>query len=74
MKDSVKAKLNETYQEMKPYLHDKAQYPTLYGMCEKCELWCNEEHDYAECKDRPCFINFLGYAYIDWCDSWEGDE
>ena len=68
MKDSIKDKLEECYRHIEPYLHDQE---ILTDMCKRCENWMGSEHDYSECREKPCFICYLGYEYMAWCDSWE---
>lgn len=66
----MERKLEETYESIKPYI-SKRDTPLLIKMCEKCECWMGKEHDYAECRNKPCFKLFLGYEYAKWCDSYE---
>ena len=70
MKRSVERKIEEAYVHIKGHLNDTACVPLLHEMCSKCEMWCGtEEHDYSECRYKPCFICFLGFEYMEWCDS-----
>lgn len=71
----IQSKLDETYNHVRPYLHvdGKNASPAikaLHEMCSTCEVFTGDEHDYTECKNRPCFECFLGYEYACWCDSW----
>ena len=54
---SIKQKLEETYNHILPYIHELED---LRKMCESCENYCGEIHDYAECKGKPCFSFYLG--------------
>ena len=61
-------KIEESYQHIKLYLKSQK---ILREMCEHCERYCGESHDYEECLDMPCFKCFLGYSYLEWETSWE---
>lgn len=62
---NVERKLEEAYQHMIPYM-DKECAPELFDMCTNCERWMGKGHDYKVCRARPCFINWLGLAYLQW--------
>lgn len=65
--------LDETYNHIKYYLNDKDAGESiclLHEMCNKCEFYCGKEHDYEECRNKPCFKLFLGYEYMCWETSW----
>lgn len=43
----------------------------LHSMCSNCECFCGiENHDYSECRFKPCFKLFLGYAHAEWLEAW----
>ena len=66
MDKELDRKLEEAYQHMIPYM-DKENAPELIAMCENCRFWSSDEkHYYDECRNRPCFINWLGLAYLKW--------
>lgn len=64
--------LTESYNHIQPYLHDYegSSGKWLQQMCKKCEMYCGEEHDYEECRNKPCFKLFLGCEYTEWELSW----
>lgn len=66
----LECKLEEAYQHMKPYM-GKEETSELLNMCKYCERWVGDTHNYNECRNMPCFINWLGYAYLKWETSWE---
>lgn len=68
--ERLERKLEEAYQHMKPYM-DEGNAPELFAMCKRCGKWCGTSHDYEECRDTPCFKNWLGYSYLRWETSWE---
>lgn len=61
-------RIEESYVHIKPYL---AQQDELYLMCRDCERWNGKEHDYTECRDRPCFIFWLAFKYLKWSLGYE---
>lgn len=65
---SVQSKVDEAYDHVMLYIEDYRD--DLEEMCQYCECYCGKEHDYTECKDRPCFVGFLCEAYLDWADSY----
>ena len=67
----INEQLEEMYKEIKPYLDNEDEFPMLYKMCEACGLWCGNEHDYSECREKPCFKFFLGYAYLKCANSYD---
>ena len=62
-------KLEEAYKHIKPYLKEQQ---ILREMCQNCEFYCGEEHDYEECRHKACFRCYLGYEYLQWSASYEG--
>lgn len=69
---NIEHKLEECYCHIKPYI-SKKETPLLIQMCQRCEMWCGKNHDYSECRNNPCFKLFLGYEYLIWSSSYEGD-
>lgn len=70
-KERIEKKLEESYQHIKPYLKEQK---ILEELCQGCEEWYGENHDYEECRNRPCFKMFLGYEYMCWEDSFRSGE
>ncbi len=68
--DGVNRKINETYDNILPYLDDEETTESLREMCEGCERYCGENHDYSECRYNPCFIFWLAYEYLEWGEGW----
>ena len=66
MKKETRWQLDESWQNVKPYLKDEEK---LKEMCQNCEAWCGKEHDYNECLNKPCFQFFLAYNYLEWSNS-----
>ena len=64
----VEEKIEEYYNRMSDYIPKDEE---LKEMCQNCECWCGENHDYSECRNKPCFRFFLGYGYLQWATSWE---
>ena len=71
-KDRIERKLEESYKHIKPYLNHKNEVGILHEMCGRCEKYVGNDHDFAECRNEPCFICFLGFEYMCWEDSFEG--
>lgn len=59
--------IKDDWKRIKPYLN--CEFPELKEMCKRCEEWLGEKHDYMECIDRPCFIFFRCYAYLDFSNT-----
>ncbi|WP_407453536.1 hypothetical protein [Methanobrevibacter sp.] len=53
----------EAYQHIKPYLNKTED---LKKMCESCEGYCGEEHNYEECRNMQCFKFYLSHVYLNW--------
>ena len=67
MKKETEIQLEESYNHFKPYIKkDKL----LHEMCCKCGKWCGKEHNYDECRNETCFKLYLGFKYLDWCNSY----
>lgn len=43
-------------------------------MCHACEDWYGEQHDYDECLDKPCFMFYQCYRYLEYQKSWENKD
>lgn len=67
-KMKMQRKLEEAYKHIEPHLKEK---DILKDMCKHCERYCENQHNYKECLDMPCFKCFLGYSYLEWATSWE---
>ena len=48
----------------------KEESPELYNMCKHCEQYCGEKHNYIECRNMQCFINWLALEYLDWINGY----
>ena len=48
----------------------KEESPELYNMCKHCEQYCGEKHNYRECRNVQCFINWLALEYLDWINGY----
>lgn len=71
--DIVERRLEESYEHIKDCLHKEKSAEAvklLHQMCNHCEAYCGEEHNYEECKNNPCFKLFLGYEWMSWDASW----
>lgn len=63
-------KINEYYEQVfKIYGSDE-----LTEMCKNCERWNGKEHDYTECKHRPCFRFFCAYGYLRMLSAWDNSS
>lgn len=69
MYKETQRQIDETYHHIKPYLTDLDSTKDLRKMCEICEAYYGEEHDYEECKNRQCFKLWLAYEYLEWSNS-----
>lgn len=72
MKDEnyeLERKLEEVLQRFD--IKELAKEKELIEMCENCEGYCGQDHDYTECKNKKCFKFFLAYFYLLWATSWE---
>lgn len=61
--------LEECYRHMGNYIHDESVTAELREMCKNCKIYCGLQHDFEECKDRPCFRFWLAYEYLEWGNS-----
>lgn len=48
----------------------KESSPELYSMCKNCEEYTGDNHDYSECRENQCFINWLALEYLDWINGY----
>ena len=69
MRDETKKNIQECYEHIKPYLDSVDDTENLRTMCKDCECYCGKDHDYNECKDKPCFKFFLAFEYLEWMNS-----
>ena len=65
---TIKEQVEECYKHIIPFLPT----PELKEMCKRCEAYCGKEHDYEECRDKPCFIFWLAFEYLSWSNSYIG--
>jgi hypothetical protein len=59
----------EAYDHIRPYLRKLESTKELREMCNCCEGYCGEQHNYEECRDKMCFKFYLAFKYLDWCNS-----
>ncbi len=71
MTRSLERKLEESYENNIDYANEDEK---LQAMCARCKKWKGDEHDYVKCKNEPCFICWLGLAYLEWEDSFTGSD
>lgn len=72
MNKKTEDNIQESYNQCKPYLKYLStlkDLSELKSMCEICEAWYGEEHDYEDCLQKPCFRFFLCYNYLNWYNS-----
>jgi hypothetical protein len=62
----TKRKLEESYNHINPYLKHQESLKT---MCNKCERYCGDDHNYDECRNNACFNFYLAFEYMEWCNS-----
>lgn len=73
MMKETKRQIEESYNHIKPYLSDSYECGReLREMCNRCERYCGKKHDFAECRDMPCFRFYLAYKYLEWLNSSDG--
>ena len=48
----------------------KKESPELYNMCKHCEQYSGTKHDYRECRNVQCFINWLALEYLNWINGY----
>ena len=73
MKKKTERQINESYDHMKPYLSDTDDCGTeLREMCEYCERYCGDNHEYEDCLNMACFRFYLAYEYLEWINSSDG--
>lgn len=71
MNESVQRKIDETYKHLHNCLDALYECEELTKMCETCKLWEGKKHNYENCKNKPCFRNWLAVEYLYWCAAWE---
>ena len=67
--EKVERKLEEVLEKFD--FDELSEEEELHEMCENCEAYFGQCHDYSECKDKMCFKFFLAYYYLQWAASWE---
>lgn len=73
MRKDTKNNIEESYNHIKPYLKNTNECGTeLRKMCNRCELYCGNQHDWGECIDKPCFQFYLAFEYLEWLNSSNG--
>ena len=74
--DKLECRIEESYRNVQPYLknEDITEDITneLRKMCNMCEAYCGANHDFEECREKPCFKFWLCYKYMAWCMSFGG--
>lgn len=68
MNKKIQRKLKESYNHIEPYLNEEKE---LKNMCQYCEVYCGEKHNYEDCLNMTCFKFYLAYSYLEWETSWE---
>ena len=66
---NTERQLKECYEHIKPYMDSEETTKELREMCKRCDSYCGSEHDYEECREKPCFRFWLGYEYLKWVNS-----
>lgn len=66
----IDEQIEECRKHVKHYIQDEEDTKELREMCKNCEAYCGKEHNYEECKDKPCFKFWLSYEYLGWVNSW----
>lgn len=69
--EKVDEKLQEAWEHVKPHIGQESTNAELRKMCEICEAWGGTEHNYKDCRNKPCFKFWLAYQYLLWETSWE---
>ena len=73
MNKQTERQIEESYRHIKPYLSDTDECgKELRKMCEVCEAYYGAEHDWEECRNKPCFKFYLAYEYLEWFNSSDG--
>lgn len=66
-----KEKRDEVFERNKPHLNEKETVADLLPICERCESFCGQEHDFEQCRNMPCFELWLSNEYLEWCVDYE---
>lgn len=66
----IEEQMEECYQHMKPYMKNMEETKELRDMCASCDGYCGDEHEFNECREKPCFKLWLGWQYLDWMNSY----
>ena len=72
MRPETKRNIEESYKHIKPYIKDDGCATELRKMCQFCENYYGDEHDYNDCINMPCFQFWLAYEYLEWLNSSDG--
>jgi hypothetical protein len=65
----IDKQIEECRNHMKPYMKNEESTNELREMCKCCEVYCGKEHDYDECRNKPCFRFWLAYEYLGWMNA-----
>lgn len=60
-KRRLEQRIQEMYKDIKPYMKREDATKELREMCQNCDGYCGIDHDYEECKGKPCFRFWLCY-------------
>lgn len=71
MYNNTKTKISQAYDYIKKHLGTETE---LKSMCQHCESYCGEKHNYEKCLNMPCFQFYLSYVYLEWNSSYEHNE
>lgn len=65
----IDKQIKECRNHMNPYMKNEESTKELREMCKCCEVYCGKEHDYDECRNKPCFRFWLAYEYLGWMNA-----
>ena len=71
MSEKMESALAETEDRLKMYMKNEDTTKELREMCKNCEGYCGKDHDYTECRDKPCFLFWLAYKHLEWILGYE---
>lgn len=71
MKKATEEQLNETYTHIKPYMKHQETIKELKEMCNICEAYYGDDHDYQNCENKMCFKCWLAFQYLEWSNSFK---
>ena len=61
---------NKHYMETEEEIEETAE--DLLPLCQRCnEFKGLEQHNFQECRGKPCMELWLSNEFLEWCRSWE---